>query len=149
MQNPGQPLFGIFILYWLVQQAVRMAQYRQKEKAFRSLLIVQATYTMITAVWPLLHMESFMVVTGYKHDVWLVKTVGALLIPVAACLYSYLFVTTDRRPAIVLGAGTAVAFACIDFYYALTDVIADIYLADGFLELLFLGAWIYIAVRRS
>lgn len=71
------------------------------------------------------------------------KTVGALLTPVAACLYTYLIVDTDRRPVIVLGAGTAIAFASIDFYYALNNVIADIYLADGFLELIFLTGWIY------
>ncbi len=89
-----------------------------------------------------------MLVTGYKHDVWLVKTVGALLIPIAASLYSYLFVDTDRIPAIILGGATALAFIIVDFYYALNDVISDIYLADGIVEILFLCAWIYVGFSR-
>ena len=78
---------------------------------------------------------------------WLVKTVGALLIPVALCLYAHLYFKSDHRPAIVLGSFTALAFACIDFYYAVNDVIPDIYLADGVVELIFLGGWLYIASR--
>jgi hypothetical protein len=115
---------------------------------YRILVLVQATYTLITAVWPLVDIESFMAITGYKRDVWLVKTVGALLIPVALCLYAHLYYKSDRRTAIVLGSFTALAFACIDFYYALNDVIADIYLADGVVELIFLCGWLLIAFTR-
>lgn len=84
-----------------------------------------------------------MAVTGEKTDLWLVKTVAALLLPVSVCLYLHLFIHTDRRPAMALGSLTAVAFFCIDFYYALSDVISDIYLADGVLELMFILAWVY------
>jgi hypothetical protein len=111
-------------------------------KLFRLVIWTQATYILVTAVWPLVHIESFMEITGYKTDVWLVKTVGALLIPVAACLYTYLFINTDRRPAIVLGSLTSIAFIGIDLVYALTDVISDIYLADGAVEFVFLVLWI-------
>lgn len=116
---------------------------------YRILVLIQATYTLATAVWPLVDIDSFMVVTGYKHDVWLVTTVGALLIPVALCLYAHLYFNSDRRTAIVLGSFTALAFACIDFYYALNDVISDIYMADGVAQLIFLLGWIYIAVTRD
>jgi hypothetical protein len=118
-------------------------------KLFRLVIQTQATYILITAVWPLVHIESFMEVTGYKTDIWLVKTVGALLIPVAACLYVYLFIDTDRLPAIVLGSLTAVAFMAIDLYYALTDVISDIYLADAAAELVFLVLWIVHAFSMN
>jgi hypothetical protein len=118
-------------------------------KTFRILVIVQAIYTLITAVWPIVHIKSFMDVTGYKTDVWLVKTVGALLIPVSCCLFAYLFIDTDKRPALILGGFSSTAFISIDFYYSLTDVIPDIYLVDGFLQILFLLGWIYIAIRRS
>jgi hypothetical protein len=118
-------------------------------KIFRFTLWAQATYILVTAVWPLVHIESFMDVTGYKTDVWLVKTVGALLVPVAVCLYLHLFIHTDPRPAIALGGLTAIAFMCIDFYYALADVISDIYLADGIIEAVFLAAWTYIAFSKK
>jgi hypothetical protein len=117
-------------------------------KIFRLLLWSQATYIVITAVWPIIHIDSFMAVTGYKHDVWLVKTVGALLIPVAVTLYIHLFINTDHRPAVVLGSLTALAFIIVDFYYALNDVISDIYLADGIAELIFLIVWIYVFTGR-
>jgi len=117
-------------------------------RVFQLLVIVQSIYTLITAVWPIIHIESFMEVTGGKTDVWLVKTVGALLIPVSACLMAYLFINTDRRPAMILGGLSSIAFICVDFYYSLTDVICDIYMADGYLQIIFLCGWVYIALKR-
>ena len=117
-------------------------------RLLKYLIIVQAVYILLTALWPIIDIRSFMAVTGYKTDIWLVKTVGALLIPVALTLVMYLYIPTDRRPALMLGSGTAAAFICIDFYYALTDVIPDIYLADGLAEILFLACWLYIALKH-
>jgi hypothetical protein len=112
---------------------------------FRILLLVQATYYFLTALWPIVHIESFMLITGYKVDHWLVKTVGALLIPVSLTLFSYLFISTDKKPAIILGGGCAIAFSCIDFYYALSGTISSVYLLDGILELFLLLGWINVA----
>jgi len=78
-----------------------------------------------------------------------VKTVGALLIPVASCLLTYLFIESSTRPAFVLGMLTCISFIAIDFYYALNDVISDIYLVDGVVQIIFLGMWILLAVKRS
>ncbi|MDJ1493514.1 hypothetical protein QNI19_11270 [Cytophagaceae bacterium DM2B3-1] len=117
-------------------------------KVFRSLLWIQGLYILIIAIWPLVHIESFMKVTGYKTDIWLVKTVGALGIPVGLTLLSYLFIRTDCRPAFVLGALTALAFAFVDFYYPLRDVISDIYIVDGWVQVLFLLTWSYIFIRE-
>lgn len=109
-------------------------------KFYRLLIGVQSMYMLITAVWPIVHIESFMDVTGPKEDIWLVKTVGALLIPMAIGLFLQMF-TKINLTALILGGGSAVAFSAIDFYYASNDVISDIYLADGFLQLLFLFCW--------
>jgi hypothetical protein len=122
---------------------------QRKTKFFRSIIWVHATYILITAVWPLVDIDSFMLVTGPKRDVWLVKTVAALLIPVSVCLFSYLVIETDRRPAVILGSTTALAFMTIDFYYALGDVISDIYLADGAAETVFLAAWLYAGFGKE
>jgi hypothetical protein len=135
-----------FFVNWQAEKSIKTLN---RMKVFRLIIWTQATYILITAVWPLVHIESFMEVTGYKTDVWLVKTVGALLIPIAACLYTYLLIDTRRLPAIVLGSLTAVAFMTIDFYYALTDVISDIYLADGAVELVFFVAWIVHAFSTN
>ena len=119
------------------------------DKFFRMLVWTHATYILLTAIWPLIDIESFMEVTGPKRDAWLVKTVGALLIPVAASLYTYLILETDPMPAIVLGLLTALAFVTIDFYYALNDVIPDIYLADGAAQVIFSIAWIYVGFSKK
>jgi len=116
-------------------------------KFFRCLLILQSAYILLTALWPLADMESFMLVSGYKTDKWLVKTVSAILIPIALCLISYIFIPSDLRPAILLASTTAAGLAAIDFYYASSDVISRVYLLDGIAELLFLGGWLVFALR--
>jgi hypothetical protein len=118
-------------------------------KLFKYFVGVQATYILITGVWPLIDIESFMAVTGPKTDVWLVKTVGALLIPVSLAMFAHLFHNGDTEPLIVLGSFTALAFLCIDLYYTLTNVISEIYLADALVEFIFLIGWIFFAFRRT
>jgi hypothetical protein len=46
----------------------------------------QAVYFVLTGVWPIVHVRSFMAVTGHKRDVWLVKTLGVLITVVGAVL---------------------------------------------------------------
>lgn len=116
--------------------------------SFRILLILHASYILLTALWPLIDIHSFMVVTGPKEDVWLVKTVGALLIPVGLSLLMYLK-SSLKLPAIVLGGGTAVSFIVIDLSYALNDTISNIYLADAAVEFFFLVGWIMAATSNS
>ena len=102
-----------------------------------------AIYIFITAVWPLVHIESFVAITGPKTDIWLVKTVGSLLIPISLTMVIHLKTMGDTGPLIVLGGTTAIAFICIDVYYALNNTISDIYLADAVIELFFLIGWIF------
>jgi hypothetical protein len=90
-----------------------------------------------------------MFVTGYKTDIWLVKTVGALLIPIALTLASFLLIRGNLMQAILLGSTTAIAFAIIDFYYALNDVVHDIYMADGILQVIFLISWMIIFAEQK
>ena len=97
-------------------------------KLFRTILFSHATYIFITAAWPLIDIQSFMAVPGPKTDIWLVKTIGALLIPVSICMLSYYNKAVDSTICI-LGIGTATAFICIEVYYAASAVIYDIYLA--------------------
>jgi hypothetical protein len=113
-------------------------------KVYRCLLSVQSLYILITAAWPIIDIESFMYVTGPKQDIWLVKTVGALLIPIAICLGVHLIIRSNFLPAFLLGSLTALAFSLIDFYYALRGTISPIYLLDGMLEAIFLFTWIYV-----
>jgi hypothetical protein len=106
------------------------------------LTVCHAGYILVTAIWPIVHIESFMFVTGPKTDIWLVKTVGALLIPVGLTMLCLFRISKDHTSLILLATGTAIAFMIIDIYYAVNDVISDIYLLDAGVEFLFLIGWV-------
>jgi hypothetical protein len=115
----------------------------------KRLVWIQAAYFFITALWPIVDIASFMAVTGPKTDVWLVKTVGALLIPVSLTMALYLLIrTADARFVIILGLTSSIAFLTIDLYYSLTGVISKIYLADAVVQLGLLISWIFVIVGK-
>jgi hypothetical protein len=114
-------------------------------KLYKSVLASHAVYIFLTGIWPLIDIESFMRITGPKTDIWLVKTVGALLIPVSLSMFAFLRSQSEKFPIIILGAGIAIAFISIDVYYSLSDTISAIYLADAIVESIFLVAWIYVS----
>ena len=41
--------------------------------------LIQGLYFLVSGVWPIIHIASFLKITGPKTDLWLVKTVGVLL----------------------------------------------------------------------
>ena len=106
------------------------------------LLWVQGSYTMATALWPIAHIRSFEAVTGPKTDNWLVKTVGALLLPVAVCWLWNAYNQTVSAEAALLGIGTAIGLGFVDFYYASIGRISKIYMADGVVQIVFIVCWI-------
>jgi hypothetical protein len=116
-------------------------------KLFNCFVWCHAIYIFVTAVWPIIHIQSFMIVTGPKTDIWLVKTVGALLIPISLTMVAQLNTSNEKKPLMILGAFTAIAFICIDLYYSLNDTIPDIYLADAAIEFIFLAGWIFYALK--
>ena len=90
-----------------------------------------------------------MIVTGYKTDVWLVKTVGALLIPMSLTMLVHLVTRINHFPVVVLCLTAAIAFAVIDFYYSVTDVINDIYMVDGVIQVALICTWLIIWKTRA
>jgi len=114
---------------------------------------VQGIFYALTGLWPLLHMPSFLAVTGPKVDLWLVKTVGLLILVIGAVL-----LVGARRRSIgpelaLLAAGAAAALAGVDLVYALSDRISDIYLLDAAAEIglviLWIASWWRTAARRK
>ena len=54
----------------------------ERERASRlesGVALGQGLYFLVTAIWPLVHIASFMKVTGPKRDIWLVKTVATVI----------------------------------------------------------------------
>jgi len=48
--------------------------------------LVQGIYFFVSGIWPIFSMSTFLKVTGPKTDLWLVKTVGMILVTIGAVL---------------------------------------------------------------
>ena len=108
---------------------------------------VQGAFYFVTGIWPLLHMPSFLWVTGPKTDLWLVRTVAGLLTVIGACLW-----LAGRRNAVtremgVIGAASAAVLIAIDVIYVAKHVISPIYLLDALVEAVIVAGWIACALR--
>ncbi len=104
--------------------------------------MIQGFYYVASGVWPLVHMRSFLAVTGPKEDLWLVRTVGLLLMVGGSALLTAAFKRRPGPEAVVIGIGTAAALAVIEIVYVFSGVIAAIYLLDAAAEIFFIAVWV-------
>lgn len=116
------------------------------KKLYKLLLILQGFYTLLTALWALIDIDSFMEITGPKTDLWLVKTVSVLLVPIAFSLILPVFFKATFWQPFIIGLLSAAGLAVIDFYYSLNSTISKIYLWDGIAQCFFALWWIYLAM---
>ncbi len=105
----------------------------------------QGIYFVVAGFWPVPGIDSFMLVTGPKTDIWLVKTVGLLLVAVGAVLCLAAKRKRITAEIIVLGAGTALALTVIEVVYVLNGTISKIYLLDAAVETLLVAGWLWLA----
>jgi hypothetical protein len=109
----------------------------------------QALYYLVTGLWPLLHIRSFLKVTGPKTDLWLVKTVG-VLIGVIGVVLGVAGRQQSARPEIALLAlGSAAGLTGIDVVYVARRRISPIYLLDAVAELVLIFGWVITWRQRS
>lgn len=113
----------------------------KKSRFILYLLWVQGVYYLLTAVWPLVHIESFMMVTGPKRDIWLVKTVSILILSVAIALLYGACYPTDYRLIRLIAVSAALGLTVIDLWYTLQGVIKWVYLLDAVAEVLLIAGW--------
>ena len=101
---------------------------------------IQAAFYALGGAWPLVAYRTFEAVTGRKREPWLVKTVGMLMLAIAAALAAD---PDGRSPAARrLGVGSAAAFAAVDVWYAgLRRRISPIYLVDAVAEAALVALW--------
>ena len=114
----------------------------------RLVVLAQGVYFAVTGIWPLLHIGSFMKVTGPKTDVWLVKTISALIVAVSV---PFLLAGSGDGPSKetrALAAGSAVALGAADLYYVAKGTLRKTYLLDALPEALFLAFWLTRLGRR-
>jgi hypothetical protein len=104
----------------------------------RHVIGVQALYYGVTGLWPFVHLRSFLAITGPKNDIWLVKTVAALLGVIA----SFLGLTAVRRQdddaTLLLSAGSAFVLAGVDVVYVARRRVSQVYLYDAVAQVLVL-----------
>lgn len=110
----------------------------------KRLLLVQGLFYLFTGLWPLIHIRSFMEVTGYKTDVWLVKMVALLTLSIALVLLNQ---RRGNSASPLLGICSALSFLIIDVTYSLDGTISRIYLADAVAETLFACTGIYVIFK--
>jgi hypothetical protein len=114
-----------------------------------SLGLLQAAYFVLTGVWPLVHMRSFLKVTGPKTDLWLVKTVGLLVTVIGLAIAASVTAGTTLIPLSILAIGSAAALAIIDVVYVTRRTIARIYLLDAAVEIILIGVWGALLMSQS
>jgi hypothetical protein len=103
--------------------------------------LVQGIYFFVTGLWPLLSMRTFLIVTGPKTDLWLVKTVGMILAVIGAVLILAQINAEINTSIIVLAIGSSISLALVEFIYVAKRVISPIYLGDAVVELILVAWW--------
>jgi hypothetical protein len=105
--------------------------------------LFQGLYYTATGIWPLLHMRSFVAITGPKADIWLVQTAAGLIASLGAAL---LLAGSRPQPALrSAAAGSALTLAAVDLAYALPGRISRVYLGDSAVQLALLALWLISA----
>jgi hypothetical protein len=113
----------------------------------KTLLLTQAVYYLITGIWPLVHIRSFVKVTGPKTDIWLVKTVGLLITAIALTLLFGALNNETGIALLVLSVTSAFGLLCVDVYYPLRGRISKIYLVDAVVEMVFV-VWAVVELMK-
>ena len=118
-------------------------------KTYRFLLRLQGMFYFLMGVWPVLHIESFMAVTGPKTDIWLVKTVGLLITACSLGMLGASFRKSVQPDLLLILFGYMGFLTFIDIYYVLKDVIWPVYLADAAVEIILILVWLWWWFRKK
>jgi hypothetical protein len=123
-------------------------QIRRMKHPLLILAIFHTIYYLLTGVWPLVHIRSFLAVTGAKTDLWLVRTVGLLVTAIGVAIGVGALRNELTMPLVVLSVGTAAGLCAIDVIYTVRRVISPIYLADAVAEVALIVAWLILWTIR-
>lgn len=106
------------------------------------LSIIHGLYFLLGGIWPVVHMGSFLAITGPKVDLFLVRTVGLLLFFIGAGLLGAAAKKEITFPMILVVVGSSLSIMFIDVIYVWANVIPPIYLLDALAELILAGCWV-------
>lgn len=122
--------------------------FRRPTAVGSGIAIAQGGYYAVSGLWPLFHMRSFTAVTGPKTDLWLVQSFGLLVAAVGAALLARGLAAKADATTAQFGVATSIALVVIDVWFFLNGAISAVYLADGAAQLVLVGAWAWLLVRR-
>ena len=115
------------------------------QEAMRDAVVWFGLYYMATGLWPILHLPSFVAVTGPKQDTWLVQVFGAFI---AAVGFSAIL-HRDAGPASAgVGLSTALVLAAGDVFFVARRRIRPTYLLDAVVEVALAAGLARRLVRR-
>ncbi len=117
------------------------AHRRQTRHAWDGVALLQGVFYLVTGLWPLVHLQSFLTVTGPKTDLWLVKTLGVLISVIGAVLSMAGAQRSVTRELALLGVGSAAGLTAIDVIYVARGRISRVYVLDVVAELALLIGW--------
>jgi hypothetical protein len=114
------------------------------------LLWVQGAYYLLTGVWPLVSIRTFIWVTGQKTDHlksgleidhWLVMTAGVLITAIGLGIVVAAARRSLSAEIVTVAVGAAVGLTAIDVIYNWRGMIGPMYLVDAVLQILLIAAW--------
>ena len=117
-------------------------------KLLRFTALAQGLYYMLTGVWPLVSMSTFLMVTGPKADLWLVNTVGILVLVSGLVIFLAALRKAVTMEILLLAAGSALGLCAIDIIYVAVGRIRPIYLADATAEIILAVLYTASVLRR-
>ena len=105
------------------------------------LLKIQGLYYLLTGMWPIVSIQTFLQVTGPKTDLWLVKVIGLLIAINGITLLLASFSTRRINVVGFLAIALAIGFALLEVIFYFQGLISPVYLLDAGLETLFFIFW--------
>jgi hypothetical protein len=108
----------------------------------RPVALAQGVFNILGGAWPLVSLRSFEWVYGRKRDVYLQKTVGALLLSVGCVQVASSDTPEALATARRLGIATAVSLLAIDLAYIPKGEMRWTYWQDAACEAGWIAAWL-------
>lgn len=97
----------------------------------RRVLLFQSIYYLITAIWPIVSLETFIMFAGEKPDRFIFWTVDFLILVIAVTILFGVW-REQLETAAFLGALAALAFMIVEVWFS--DQISDWFWADFAVE---------------
>ena len=116
-------------------------------KGLGNVFLIQGIYFVVTGIWPLLNMASFITATGPKQDTWMAEMVGLLS---ASIGLTFIVSSLRQSPSpVLLGYAVAASFLAMDITYVAAGEIGRIYLVDAVIQAIFIAAMTIMLGLRS